>query len=163
MRLAICPGSFDPITLGHLDVIRRAAVLFDRVLVCVMANGGKGHGMFTAEERLHFAELAVAELENVSCIHWDGLLADLARQRGAVALVKGVRGAGDFDWEYQMACINRGLNRELETVLLPAAAEYVYFSSTMAREMIRYGQDLRKYLPGPVAQILMKGNRDHGK
>lgn len=163
MRTAICPGSFDPITLGHLDIIRRAAALFDRVVVCVMVNGGKGGGMFSAEERLELAELATAELPNVECLRWDGLLADLAGDLGAAALVKGVRGAGDFDWEYQMACINRGLRGELETVLLPAAPEYVYFSSTMAREMIRYGQDLGRYLPAPVADRLRKGTEGNGK
>ena len=163
MRRAVCPGSFDPITLGHLDIIRRAAGLFDAVTVCVMVNGGKGGGMFSAEERLAFARLAVEGLENVECVRWDGLLADLAEQLGAAALVKGVRGGADFDWEYQMACINRGLRKNLETVLLPAAPEYVYFSSTMAREMIRYGQDLTQYLPAAVAERLMKGNRDHGK
>lgn len=163
MRRAICPGSFDPITLGHLDIIRRASVLFDAVTVCVMVNGGKGGGMFSAEERLEFVRLAVEGLENVDCVRWDGLLADLVVQQGASALVKGVRGAGDFDWEYQMACINRGLGGAVETVLLPAAPEYVYFSSTMAREMIRYGQDLRKYLPTAVADRLRKGNEDHGE
>lgn len=163
MRRAICPGSFDPITLGHLDIIRRASVLFDAVTVCVMVNGGKGGGMFSAEERLEFVRLAVEGLENVDCVRWDGLLADLVVQQGALALVKGVRGAGDFDWEYQMACINRGLGGAVETVLLPAAPEYVYFSSTMAREMIRYGQDLRKYLPAAVADRLRKGNEDHGE
>ena len=163
MRRAICPGSFDPITLGHLDIIRRAAALFDAVTVCVMVNGGKGGGMFSAQERLEFARLAVAGLDNVDCLRWDGLLADLAAEQGASALVKGVRGAGDFDWEYQMACINRRLGGAVETVLLPAAPEYVYFSSTMAREMIRYRQDLRKYLPAAVADRLRKGNEDHGE
>lgn len=115
MRRAICPGSFDPITLGHLDIIRRASVLFDAVTVCVMVNGGKGGGMFSAEERLEFVRLAVEGLENVDCVRWDGLLADLVVQQGASALVKGVRGAGDFDWEYQMACINRGLGGAVET------------------------------------------------
>ena len=163
MRRVICPGSFDPITLGHLDIIHRASVLFDAVTVCVMVNSGKGGGMFSAEERLEFVRLAVEGLENVDCVRWDGLLADLVVQQGALALVKGVRGAGDFDWEYQMACINRGLGGAVETVLLPAAPEYVYFSSTMAREMIRYRQDLRKYLPAAVADRLRKGNEDHGE
>ena len=108
MRTAICPGSFDPITLGHLDVVRRAAK-------------------------------------------------DYARQKGACALVKGVRNGTDFDWEDQMAWINRSLAEELETVLLPASPEYSWFSSTMAREMIRYGQDLTKYLPSGVAEEIRKG------
>ena len=157
MRTAVCPGSFDPITLGHLDVIERSAALFDRVIVCVLVNGGKNTGMFPAERRLEFVRLATEHLPNVEAARWDGLLADFAQREGACALVKGVRCGSDFDWEYQMACINRGLLPGLETVLLPASAQYVYFSSTMAREMIKYGQDLTQYLPAPVAQILRKG------
>lgn len=157
MRTAICPGSFDPITLGHMDVIERAAALFDRVVVCVMINGGKDTGMFPAQRRLEFVRLATEHLPNVDTARWDGLLAEFARREGACALVKGVRNGSDFDWEYQMACINRQLEPGLDTVLLPAAAERVYFSSTMAREMIKYGQDLYCCLPAPVARILMKG------
>ena len=157
MRTAICPGSFDPITLGHLDVIRRAAALFDRVIVLVMSNGEKDRGMFPPARRLELARLAVEELPNAEAALWTGLLADYARQQGACALVKGVRNGMDFDWENQMAWINRSLAPELETVLLPASPEVSWFSSTMAREMIRYGQDLTKYLPSGVAEELRKG------
>ena len=120
MRIAVCPGSFDPITLGHLDIIRRAAVLFDRVLVCVMTNGEKDRGMFPPRRRLELARLAVADLPHVEAELWQGLLADYARQRGAGFLVKGVRCGADFDSEYQMAWINQSLAPDLETVLLPA-------------------------------------------
>ena len=166
MRIAVCPGSFDPITLGHLDIIRRAAVLFDRVLVCVMTNGEKDRGMFSARpaaaeedgaRRLELARLAVADLPHVEAELWQGLLADYARQRGAGFLVKGVRCGADFDSEYQMAWINQSLAPDLETVLLPARPEFIYFSSTMAREMIRYGQDLTRYLPSAVAEEIGKG------
>ena len=109
MRTAVCPGSFDPITLGHLDLIRRASALFDRVLVCVMSNGEKDRGMFPPEERLRLARLAVADLPRVEAELWTGLLADYARARDACAVVKGVRGGGDFDMEYQMAWINDSL------------------------------------------------------
>ena len=159
MRTAVCPGSFDPITLGHLDLIRRASVLFDRVLVCVMSNGEKDRGMFPPEERLRLARLAVADLPHVEAELWTGLLADYARARDACAVVKGVRGGGDFDMEYQMAWINDSLAPGLETVLLPASPRYVWFSSTMAREMIRYGQDLERYLPSAVAEEIRKGMR----
>jgi len=162
MRTVVCPGSFDPITLGHLDVIERAAAMFDRVVVCVMVNGGKNTGMFTGEERLELVKLATEHLTNVEAVRCDGLLAEFAKEQGACALVKGVRNSGDFDWEYQMACINRSLCADLETVLLPAAAEHVYFSSTMAREMIKYEQDLTAYLPAKVAERLMKGRAHHG-
>ena len=157
MRIAVCPGSFDPITLGHLDIIRRAAVLFDRVLVCVMTNGEKDRGMFPPQRRLELARLAVADLPHVEAELWQGLLADYARQRGAGFLVKGVRCGADFDSEYQMAWINQSLAPDLETVLLPARPEFIYFSSTMAREMIRYGQDLTRYLPSAVAEEIGKG------
>ena len=159
MRTAVCPGSFDPITLGHLDLIRRASALFDRVLVCVMSNGEKDRGMFPSEERLRLARLAVADLPRVEAELWTGLLADYARARDACAVVKGVRGGGDFDMEYQMAWINDSLAPGLETVLLPASPRYVWFSSTMAREMIRYGQDLERYLPSAVAEEIRKGMR----
>ena len=157
MKIAVCPGSFDPITLGHLDVIGRAAAIFDRVLVCVMSNGEKDRGMFPPQRRLELARLAVRDLPNVEAELWTGLLADYARQRGAAFLVKGVRCGTDFDSEYQMAWINQGLWPELETVLLPARPEFIYFSSTMAREMIRYGQDLTRYLPSAVAEEIGKG------
>ena len=157
MRTAICPGSFDPITLGHLDVVRRAAKLFDRVIVLVLSNGEKDRGMFAPRRRLELAKLAVEDLPNVEADLWTGLLADYARQKGACALVKGVRNGTDFDWEDQMAWINQSLVEELETVLLPASPEYSWFSSTMAREMIRYGQDLTKYLPSGVAEEIRKG------
>ena len=157
MKIAVCPGSFDPITLGHLDVIGRAAAIFDRVLVCVMTNGEKDRGMFPPQRRLELARLAVGDLPNVEAELWQGLLADYARQRGAGFLVKGVRCGTDFDSEYQMAWINQGLRPELETVLLPARPEFIYFSSTMAREMIRYGQDLTRYLPSAVAEEIGKG------
>ena len=157
MRVAVCPGSFDPITLGHLDIIRRAAALFDRVLVCVMTNGEKDRGMFPPQRRLELVQMSVADLPHVEAELWPGLLADYARQRGAGFLVKGVRCGTDFDNEYQMAWINQSLSPDLETVLLPARPEFIYFSSTMARAMIRYGQDLTRYLPSAVAEEIGKG------
>ena len=154
MRTAICSGSFDPITLGHLDIIRRAAACFDRVCVCVSPNAEKRNQMFTPEQKLQLVRTAVADLPNVEAELYSGLLADYARQKGAGILVKGVRNATDFDLEYQQAAINRGICPELETLLLPASPAYQHFSSTMVREMIRYGQPLEKYVPAPVAEEL---------
>ena len=154
MKTAIYPGSFDPITLGHLDVIRRAAVCFDQVCVCVMANCEKKHPMFTPEERLEMIRSSIADLPNVEAELHCGLLAEYAREKGARILVKGVRGAADIEQEYQMAHINQGIWSELETVLIPASAQYQHVSSTMAREMIRYHQPLEQYLPAPVAEKL---------
>lgn len=153
MKIAIFPGSFDPITLGHLDIIKRAAACFDKVYVCVMTNCVK-HPMFEPEKRLELIRASVEDIENVEVEAYNGLLAAYARSKGATVLVKGVRNGTDFDTEYQQALINKGICAELETVLLPASAPYQHFSSTMVREMIRYGQPLEQYVPAPVAEEL---------
>lgn len=154
MKIAIYPGSFDPITLGHLDIIRRAALCFDKVFVCVMDNCDKKSHMFPAEKRLEMLRRSVEEFPNVEAELYRGLLADYAREKGGHVIVKGLRNATDFDLEYQMAAINRGIWAELETVFLPASVEYQHFSSTMVREMIRYRQPLEKYVPRAVAEEL---------
>ena len=152
MKIAIYPGSFDPITLGHMDIIRRAAACFDRVCVCVSPNAEKRNQMFTPEQKLQLVRTAVADLPNVMAEHYSGLLAAYAREKEACVLVKGLRNATDFDQEYQMASINRGICPGLETVFLPASPAYQHFSSTMVREMIRYGQPMEQYVPAPVAE-----------
>jgi len=162
MRTAICPGSFDPITVGHLDMVERAARLFDQVIVCVMVNAEK-HPMFPLDARLAMVRGAVEHLPNVRSAACDGLLADFAAQNGACALVKGVRSGGDFDWEFQMAQINRNLCPGLETLLLPARAEQLHISSTMVREMLRYGQNLDAYIPAGAAVILERLGEYYGK
>ena len=154
MRTAICSGSFDPITLGHLDVIRRAAAIFDKVCVCVSPNAEKKNQMFTPEQKLLLVRTAVADLPNVEAELFPGLLADFAVDHGANVIVRGVRNVTDFDVEYQMALINRGIHPELETLLLPASAEYQHFSSSMIREMIRYHQPLEKYLPASILPLV---------
>ena len=154
MKTAICSGSFDPVTLGHLDIIRRAAACFDQVWVCVSPNAEKRNQMFSPEQKLLFVETAVADLPNVGAELFPGLLADFAAAHGADVIVRGVRCVTDFDVEYQMALINRQLRPGLETLFLPASAEYQHFSSSMAREMIRYRQPLERYLPGPVVPLV---------
>ena len=154
MKTAICSGSFDPIPLGHLDVIRRAAAIFDRVCVCVSPNAEKKNQMFTPEQKLLLVRTAVADLPNVEAELFPGLLADFAVEHGAHVIVRGVRNVTDLDVEYQMALINRGIHPELETLLLPASAEYQHFSSSMAREMIRYQQPLEKYLPMSIIPLV---------
>ena len=156
MNIAIYPGSFDPITLGHLDIIRRAAACFDKVYVCVMVNCEKKQPMFTPERRLELIRHSVAHISNVEVENWSGLLADYVRAKNAHILVKGVRNCADFELENQMARINQGICPGLETLLLPASAEFEHFSSTMVREMIRYHQPLEKYVPAPVAEELMR-------
>ena len=154
MRIAVCSGSFDPITLGHLDIIRRAAACFDKVYVCVSPNASKKNQMFTPEEKLELVKTAVADLDNVEAELYQGLLADYAVERGANVIVRGVRNATDFDVEYQLAQINSGIHPGLETMILPASPQYQHFSSSMAREMIRYGQPLEKYLPASIIPMV---------
>lgn len=154
MKTAVCSGSFDPITLGHLDIIRRSAACFDKVYVCVSPNAEKKNQMFTPEEKLLLVRTAVAELPNVEAELFSGLLADYAIRRGAAAIVRGVRNTSDFDVEYQLALINQDIHPGLETMLLPASAAYQHFSSSMAREMIRYGQPLEKYLPASIIPLV---------
>ena len=156
MRTAICSGSFDPITLGHTDIIRRAAACFDQVCVCVVPNAEKKNQMFTPEQKLELVRQAVAPRPNVEAELWPGLLVDFARRHGATAIIRGIRNATDFDAEQQMALINRNLAPELETLFLPAAPEYQYFSSTMAREMIRYHQPLENYLPIQIVPLVRR-------
>ena len=153
MRTAICSGSFDPITLGHLDVIRRAAGCFDAVFVCVSPNAEKRNQMFTPEQKLQMVQAAVEDLPNVEAELWPGLLADY---------VRGVRSVTDFDAEYQMALINREICPGLETLLLPASAPYQHFSSSMAREMIRYRQPLERYLPAPIIPLVEQLTENEG-
>lgn len=154
MRTAVCSGSFDPITLGHYDIIRRAAGCFDEVWVCVSHNAEKRNQMFTPEEKLLLVRTAVADLPNVRAELWPGLLADFAVDHGAQVIIRGVRCGTDFDAEYQLASINRGIYPRLETLLLPASGAYQHFSSSMVREMIRYHQPLERYLPAAVVPLV---------
>lgn len=161
MKTAICSGSFDPITLGHLDIISRAADLFDQVVVCVSPNAEKKCQMFSPEQKLRLVQEAVNPMPNVAAELWSGLLAEFACKHNAVAIVRGVRNGTDFDVECSLARINAGLcDNQLDTVMLPAAAQYQHMSSTMAREMIRYNRPLEPYLPEailPLIQEMRKG------
>lgn len=160
MRIAVYGGSFDPVTLGHMDIAARAAALFDRLYLCVVANSEK-RTMFTAEQRLALLRAAAADLPNVTAELWPGVLADYALSRGARFLIRGVRNGTDFDAEYGMAQINRSLDERLETVLLPARPAFAHISSTMARDMIKYQRPLERCLPGAAVDC-MKGWDDHG-
>ena len=155
MKTAVCPGSFDPITVGHLDLVERTAAVFDHVVLCVMVNGEKHH-MFSLEERLEMARCALAHLPNVEAAACGGLLAEFAREHNACALAKGIRGSADLDWESQMAQINRDLYPQLDTVFFPARPEHLHISSTLAREMIRHGQPLDRYIPSGALDALRR-------
>ena len=147
MRTAICPGSFDPITLGHLNVIRRASNIFDKVVVCVMLNSTKKDPMFTVEEKVEMVRRAVEKYPNVEVDTASGLLAEYAKQHEGAVLIKGLRAASDFDYEFQMDMINKKINPDLETMFLTADQKYTFLSSTIVREMARYGADLKGLVP----------------
>ena len=152
--LAICPGSFDPVTYGHLDVIGRAAALFDDVIVAVGRNSAKNY-LFTLEERLDLVRQTAGKWPNVTVEALDGLLADFARARGAQVLVKGIRFASDFDFELQMAHINAVVG-SVETVMLPASSQWSTLSSTMIREVASYGGDVAAFVPEVVAERIRR-------
>ncbi len=147
MSIAICPGSFDPITLGHLNIIRRTAQIFDRVIVCIMHNAMKPNPMFSVEEKVAMVRRAVERYPNVSVDWSDGLLAEYARQYPGAVIVKGLRAASDFEYEFQMNLINKKIYPELETMFLTASGKYTFLSSSVVREMAYYGADLTGLVP----------------
>lgn len=146
MKTALYPGSFDPITLGHLNIVRRAAAVFDKVVVCVMKNSEKSP-MFTIEERMELARKVTARFPNVEVATTDMLLAEYAKQFDGAVIVKGLRALSDFDYEFQIALINKKMNPQLETMFLTASEKYTYLSSSVVKEMARYGADLSDFVP----------------
>ena len=164
MKTAIYPGSFDPITLGHLNIIKRAAVCFDKLIVCVMVNSEKvNRGLFTEAERVELIRRVVAKLPNVEVDSSSTLIAEYARQKKACTLVKGLRAVSDYENELQMALINRKLNPRLETMFLPSSTKYTYVSSSMVKEMARYGAELSDFVPREIigdVQRKMDSRRD---
>ena len=155
MKIAIYPGSFDPVTSGHLNIIKRAANCFDRLIVCVMVNSSK-HGMFTPAERVELLRRATQRFPNVEVDFSDELLAAYARRRGAKVVVKGLRAVSDYEQEVQMAIINRKLNHNLETMFLASSEKYTYLSSTIVKEMARYGADLGEFIPREIVEDVEK-------
>ena len=145
-KTVICPGSFDPVTFGHIDIITRAASVFDRVIVGVLINMAK-QPSFTIEERIGFLKKTVGDLPNVEVVGFDGLLAEYARERGATAVVRGLRAVSDFDYEFQMALTNRKLNPELDTVFLASDARYTYLSSSIVKNVASLGGDISNFVP----------------
>ncbi|MFV9431026.1 pantetheine-phosphate adenylyltransferase [Rhodococcus aetherivorans] len=153
MSRAVCPGSFDPVTNGHLDVIGRVSAQFDEVVVTVTINPNK-QGMFTIDERLEMLTEATSHLSNVTVDAWQGLLVDYARERGITAIVKGLRGANDFDYELQMAQMNHKLTG-VDTLFVATNPVYSYLSSSLVKEVATYGGDVSEMLPGSVHDRLL--------
>ncbi len=149
MSIAIYPGSFDPITNGHLNIIARAAKSFDKLIVCVMVNGDK-HPMFTLEERVEMIRRVTKDMENVEVDSSNALLADYARERNARVIIKGLRAMSDFEREFQMAIINHKLNPGLDTMFLTAEHQFMYLSSSVVKEMGHYQVDLSDFLPQEI-------------
>ena len=154
-RTAICPGSYDPVTNGHLDIIGRASRVFDRVIVGVVGNAPrKAEHLFTPEERHDFIAEATSELPNVEVEVFRTLLVKFARERGSTAIVKGLRAISDFEYEFEMNQLNRNLAPEIESVYIIASPSYSFLSSTGVKEMAAFGGDVSGLVPGPVAKAL---------
>ena len=153
MRRVIYPGSFDPITNGHLDVINRAATLFDEVVVAIAFNEQK-QGLFSAEERLALLREVSCTLPNIRIAQFDGLLMDFARAQEATAVVRGLRAVSDFEFEFQMALMNRKLEPQIETIFLMPAEKYTYLSSRIVKEIARLGGDVSAFVPVSVTKAL---------
>ena len=149
MKIAIYPGSFDPVTSGHLNIIRRASEIFDRLIVCVMVNAGK-KPMFSQDERVDLIRRVTADLPNVEVDSSSELLAEYAKHKGGCVIVKGLRAGSDFEYEFQMALINRNINPDLDTMFLTAEHQYMYMSSSTVKELGRYGVNLSEFLPEEI-------------
>ena len=149
MKIGIYPGSFDPVTIGHLNIIRRAAKIFDKLIVCVMVNSGK-NPMFTQQERVAMIREVTKDLSNVEVDSSCMLLAEYTKEKGSCTIVKGIRAGSDFENEFQMAMINHKINPDLDTMFLPAEHQYMSLSSSMVKELAYYNVDLSDFLPSQI-------------
>lgn len=149
MTTAVYPGSFDPITCGHLDIIRRASRQFDRVIIAVLNNTAK-KPMFTAQQRVRLIEKSIADLPNCSAEYFDGLLVDFVRQRNARTVIKGLRAISDFEYEFQMALLNKKMEPDVETLFMVTNANYSYISSSIVKEIATLGGDFRDLVPAEI-------------
>ena len=152
-RIAVCPGSFDPVTLGHLDIMQRASQLFDRVIVLVSVNSKKSPS-FTPEERVEMIKRTAGHLKNIEVETFDGLLADFVRQKKATAIVKGLRAVIDFEYEFQMALANKKLCPEAETVFLVTRSENMYLSSSVVKQIASFGGDISGFAPPQIKDFI---------
>jgi pantetheine-phosphate adenylyltransferase len=159
MKSAICPGSFDPVTMGHIDIIERAARIFDRTVVLVMQNSRKSYS-FTTEERMEMMRKVTRGMPNVTVKRDDRLLAEVCAEMGDVVIVKGLRAVSDFEIEFQMALMNRKLNKTLDTVFMTASEHFQYLSSSVVKEICHYGGDVSGLLPPEIYDDVMKRLRE---
>ena len=149
MSVAVYPGSFDPVTLGHLNIIRRSASVFDELIVCVMVNSEK-NPLFTPAERVELIKRTTTKLSNVKVDMSDALLVDFMKNKGARVIIKGMRAVSDYEREFQIALVNRKLDPRVETMLMLSSEKYTYLSSSVVKEMARYGADLRAFVPAEI-------------
>lgn len=155
MKIAICPGSFDPITKGHVDIIERTSKLFDKVYAVVMVNPAKVP-TFSTEERVEMIKKTCAHIENLEVESYSGLIADYAAQKDACTLVKGLRAVTDFEYEFQQALINKKLNHQLETLFMVTNQEHMYLSSTIVRQVANFGGDIGQFVPKEIKDELIE-------
>jgi len=160
MKTAVCPGSFDPVTKGHIDVIRRTLKLFDKVIVVVMENYHKHRYCFTAEERVALLRRCLTDYERVEVDLYGGLLVDYVHKRGADAVVKGLRAVSDFEDEFQQALTNKQLNPDFETVFITASAEYMFLSSSVVKQVCEFGGDISEFVPAAVCDDIVNRIRE---
>lgn len=155
MKIAIYPGTFDPVTYGHVDVAARAARLFDKVIVCVAVNSSKAP-MFSGPERVRLIKEAVKDIKNIEVEDFDGLLVEYAREKKAEVIVRGLRAVSDFEYEFQMALTNRKLCDDIDTVFLMPHEKYTYLNSSIVREISMFGGDVGEFVPPHVRKELLK-------
>jgi len=161
VSVAVYPGSFDPITLGHLNIIRRVAAVFDQLYVCVMVNSDK-KPLFTCEERVDFIRRSTKRFPNVTAESSDKLLVEYMEERDAKVIIKGLRAVSDFDREFQTALINRKLKPGIETLFMPSSEKYTYISSSAVKEMTRYGADLKTFVPHEIIDDVVRKVESEG-
>ncbi len=158
--IAVCPGSFDPVTIGHLNIIQRAAKLFDKVIVVVMINSKKNNGMFTPQERMDFIRRSTTHIKNIEVDYYDGLLADYVKKKNAVAIVKGLRVLSDYEDEFKQALTNKKLAENVETIFLVTDTEYMFLSSSIVKEVGSLGGEIDDFVPPEIKDDIIKRIRE---
>ena len=155
MKIGICPGSFDPVTMGHLDIISRSRKIFDHAIVAVMINPAK-KTLFTVEGRIELLKRATADMDHIEVVGFEGLLADFARLRGATAVIKGLRAVTDFEYEFQQDLTNKKLNPDFETIFMSTISEHMFLSSSIVKQIAMFGGDISNFVPACIVEDVKK-------